>query len=165
MRAFKRVFALGYLGVVVLFVLGAFGLIGIGAIELWEAFDPRRTQALTERFNSVLKCVAMLTIALASLDLAETVVEEEFKREGHVSAAVRTRRVLARFLVVVVVSLSMESLVAVFQFVHDDPAKLPHAASIALGAAALLAAWGYFNRMSGATAGSDAPRHQAQPPA
>ncbi|VTU16220.1 hypothetical protein [Variovorax sp. RA8] len=89
----------------------------------------------------------MLTIALASLDLADTVIEEELKREANMSAPARTRRVLSRFLVVVV-SLSIESLVAVFQLVHDDPSKLPHAASIALGAAALLAAWGYFNRVT-----------------
>lgn len=131
----------------VLFGIGAFGLIGFGAVELWEALDPRRTLLLTERFNSVLKCVAMLTIALASLDLADTVIEEEFKREANMSAPARTRRVLSRFLVVVVVSLAIESLVAVFQLVHDDPSKLPHAASIALGAAALLAAWGYFKRV------------------
>ncbi len=157
MHIFKKVFAAGYTAIVLLFGVGAFGLIAFGAVELWEAFDPTRTLLLTERFNSVLKCVAMLTIALASLDLADTVIEEEFKRETNMSGPVRTRRVLSRFLVVVIVSLSIESLVAVFQLVHDDPSKLPHAASIALGAAALLAAWGYFNRVTRAPGEAEAP--------
>jgi len=148
MLVFKKILAVGYIGVAALFGIGAFGLIFFGAVELWDAFDPAHSQTLTARFDSVLTCVAMLTIALASLDLAYTVVEEEFKREPNMGALTRTERILARFLVVVVVSLSIESLVAVFQLVHDDPSRLPHAASIALAAAALLASWGYFNKGS-----------------
>ena len=121
MAALKKVFVVGYVGIILMFGVSAFGLLTFTGIELWEAFNPAIVQPLTDRFNSVLKGVAMLTIALASLDLADTVIEEEFKREGHLSGTARTRRVLARFLVVVVVSLSIESLVAVFQFVHDAP--------------------------------------------
>ena len=147
MAALKKVFVVGYVGIILMFGVSAFGLLTFTGIELWEAFNPAIAQPLTDRFNSVLKGVAMLTIALASLDLADTVIEEEFKREGHLSGTARTRRVLARFLVVVVVSLSIESLVAVFQFVHDAPNMLPYAAAIALGAAGLLVAWGLFDRM------------------
>lgn len=144
----RKIFAAGYLAIVVLFGGCAFSLIAFSAVELWQSLAPSAGLPLTGRFNSVLKCIAMLTIALASLDLAETVVEEEFHREPHTSAPARIRRVLSRFLVVVIVSLSIESLVAVFQFVHDDPSKLAHAAAIAVGAAALLAGWGVFIRMS-----------------
>ena len=147
MLALKKIFVAGYVGIIVMFGIAAFGLLGFTAIELWQAFNPMQPQALTERFNSVLKAIAMLTIALAALDLADTVIEEEFKREGHLNGTVRTRRVLARFLVVVVVSLSIESLVAVFQFVHAAPEMLPSAAAIALGAGGLLVAWGLFDRM------------------
>ena len=44
-------------------------------------------------------------------------------------------------------SLAIESLVAIFKFVHNDPSKIPNAAFIAFAAAALLAAWGIFVRM------------------
>lgn len=147
MAAIKKLFVAGYLGIILMFGIAAFGLLAFTGVELWDAFNPTLALPLTERFNSVLKAIAMLTIALASLDLADTVIEEEFKREGHLSGTTRTRRVLSRFLVVVIVSLSVESLVAVFQFVHDDPANLPYAAAIALGAAGLLVAWGLFDRM------------------
>jgi hypothetical protein len=40
------------------------------------------------------------------------------------------------------VALSIESLVAVFEIAHEDVSQLPHAASIAVRAAVLLAAWG-----------------------
>ena len=147
MAALKKIFVVGYVGIILMFGISAFGLLAFTGIELWDAFNPAITQPLTDRFNSVLKGIAMLTIALAALDLADTVIEEEFKREGHLSGTARTRRVLARFLVVVVVSLSIESLVAVFQFVHDAPSMLPYAAAIAFGAGALLVAWGLFDRM------------------
>ena len=58
------------------------------------------------------------------------------------------RRVLPRFLVVVLVSLAIECLVATFQYVHDDPAMLMQAAFIAFAAAALLVSWGAFLRLS-----------------
>ena len=37
------------------------------------------------------------------------------------------RRFLSRFMIVLVVSLSIEALVAVFQFSHTQPAHLPYA--------------------------------------
>jgi hypothetical protein len=54
------------------------------------------------------------------------------------------RRFLSRFLIVVVVALSVETLVAVFSLAHDRPERLPQAAAIGFAAAALLAAWGVF---------------------
>jgi len=54
------------------------------------------------------------------------------------------RRFLSRFMIVVVVSLSIELLVAVFGLVHDDPAQLPAASAIGIAVAVLLAGWGLF---------------------
>jgi hypothetical protein len=55
---------------------------------------------------------------------------------------------LSRFIVVVVVALSIECLVAVFELIHEAPELLPHAATIGIAAAALLAAWGLFVRLN-----------------
>jgi hypothetical protein len=51
-------------------------------------------------------------------------------------------------MIVLVVALSIEALVAVFQLNHQQPAHLPYAATIGLMAAALLAAWGLFIRLN-----------------
>lgn len=64
------------------------------------------------------------------------------------SAPTRARRFISRFLAVVVVALAIEALVAAFEVVHEDPSKIPHCASLAGGAAALLAAWGVFVRLN-----------------
>ena len=51
-------------------------------------------------------------------------------------------------MVVVVVALSIECLVTVFQVAHEDPARLPQAAAIGIAAGVLLAAWGIFIRLN-----------------
>jgi len=145
-RPLGLILACGFAAIVLLFVAGAFALIAFAGIELWGAVQPGTGQSLGARFNVVLGSVAMLTIAMAALVLADTVAEDEFKSEPRLGMQARIRRVLARFLVVVIVSLAIESLVAVFKMVHDDPANISEAAFIAFAAAALLAAWGLFLR-------------------
>ena len=52
---------------------------------------------------------------MSAMELAQTIVEEEFEHKGRLNAAARTRLVRSRFLVVVIVSLAIESLVAIFK--------------------------------------------------
>ena len=89
-----------------------------------------------------------LRLAVAALELGQTVLEEEVVREVHVSAPTRVRRFLSRFMIVVVVALSVETLVIVFQLAHENPALLFQAMSVGLAAAALLAAWGVFIKLN-----------------
>jgi hypothetical protein len=96
----------------------------------------------------VLEAIALLTIAVAALELGQTILEEEVLRRAHMSAPTRVRRFLSRFMVVIVVALSIEALVGVFQLLHRDPARLPHVAAVGVAAAALLAAWGVFVRLN-----------------
>jgi hypothetical protein len=114
--------------------------------ELWGALLPE--SGVTDRAARTIESIGMLAVALVALEMAQTVVEEEVVRRVHVSAPTRVRRYLSRFLVVVVVALGIESLVAVVQALHQAPERLPHAASVAVGAAALLAAWGLFVRLN-----------------
>ena len=97
---------------------------------------------------AVIEAVGLLAAAVVALQIAETIIEEEVIRDAHVSAPTRVRRFLSRFMVVLVVALSIETLVSVFRYSHDDPTRLPYAASIGLAAAALLAAWGLFIRLN-----------------
>jgi hypothetical protein len=128
----------------VLFALGAAGLIVFAALELYRGLIPLWDHDLRTRFTAVLEAVGMLTIAVAALELSQTVWEEEVQRQALMSAPTRVRRFISRFLVVVVVALSIEALTSAFRFAHDAPERLPHAAAIAVGAAALLIAWGIF---------------------
>ncbi len=70
------------------------------------------------------------------------------QRQAQVSAPTRVRRFLSRFLVVIVVSLSIECLVTVFEVAHTDTSRLPQAAFIGVAAGVLLAAWGVFIKLN-----------------
>ena len=146
-RALLRVFPAAHLAVSVLFVLAAVGLVCFSGYELWQVVAPG-DEAVQARLGHVLDAIALVTIAVASLELGQTIIEEEVQREAHMSAPTRVRRFLSRFMVVLVVSLSIETLVAVFHFSRDSPALLPYAASIGVTAAALLAGWGVFIRLN-----------------
>jgi hypothetical protein len=69
-------------------------------------------------------------------------------RQAQMSAPTRVRRFLSRFMVVLVVALTIETLVLVFRFSQDTPEYLPYAASVGAAAALLLVAWGVFIRLN-----------------
>jgi hypothetical protein len=147
MTLIRRVFAFFYGLIVCLFFACALALIYFAVRELWQGVSGE-VQSLRERFDSVLESIGLLTIAVAALELGQTILEEEVIREAHMSAPTRVRRFLSRFLVVVVVSLSIETLITVFQLSHANPALLPQAASIGATAALLLIGWAVFLRMN-----------------
>jgi hypothetical protein len=148
LKIIRKIFAGGYSAVIFLFLCCAIALIVFAVMELWDGINPNSALPLRERFNAVLECVGLLTIAVAALELGQTILEEEVLRESQMSAPTRVRRFLSRFMVVVIVSLSIESLVAVFQFLHDKPEQLQQSSVIAIAAAALLAAWGVFIKLN-----------------
>lgn len=140
----KTFFSIPYIMVTIFFTVCGLALVGFSVIELWHGINPFIETTIRGRLNGILECIGLLTIAVAALELGQTIYEEEVQRQAHLSAPTRVRRFISRFLVVLIVSLSIESLVAVFKFAHDDPAQLPNAAMIAVSAAALLVAWGVF---------------------
>ena len=144
LKVIQKIFVVGYAGIIVLFICCALALVVFAAMELWHGVNPGQALELRQRFNSVLESIGLLTIAVVALELGQTILEEEVRREAQVSAPTRVRRFLSRFMVVVVVALSIESLVSVFELAHEDPSRLPQAASIAAAAGLLLAAWGVF---------------------
>jgi hypothetical protein len=144
----RKFFSIGFGIITLLFVCCAIALISFAVIELLRGIIPDENLAIKERLNAVLESIGLLTIAVAALELGQTIIEEEIQRKAHTSAPTRVRRFLSRFMIVIIVSLAIESLVAVFQFTHDDPTLLPHASAIGVAAAILLAAWGVFIRLN-----------------
>jgi hypothetical protein len=148
MNYLRKIFPIGHFIISLLFVLSAAALIALAAIQIWSGIHLFAQSSLVERLNSVLEAIALLTVAVAALELAQTILEEEVLREAHMSAPTRVRRFLSRFMVVLVVSLSIETVVLVFRFAQDHPEYLPYAASVGMTAALLMAAWGVFIRLN-----------------
>jgi hypothetical protein len=144
----RKLFAVSYSSIIFLFVCCGLALIVFAALELWHGLNPSQLLPLRTRFNSILEGIGLLTIAVVALELGQTILEEEVQRKVQVSAPTRVRRFLSRFMVVVVVALSIECLVSVFELAHEDPSRLPQAASVGITAGVLLAAWGIFIKMN-----------------
>jgi len=145
MHIIGRFFAAIHAVVAFLFACAAIVLvitaIRLGATALGEGFEPQ--VALV-----VIEALGLLAAAVVALQIAQTIAEEEVIREAHVSGPTRVRRFLSRFMVVLVVALSIETVVLVFRLSQDAPEMLPYAASVGAAAALLLVAWGLFIRFN-----------------
>lgn len=141
MKGFMRVFRIVHGLMAFLFAGAALMLITIAARTGWLAFAGGLDRGAAQ---AIIEAVGLLAAAVVALQIAETIFEEEVIRDADISAPTRVRRFLSRFFVVVIVALAIEGLVATFRAMHENPAQLPYAASILLGVAFLLAAWGLF---------------------
>lgn len=148
MKAVLPLFTTLYGAVAAMFGVAAVVLLGFAFAALWSAVMTPGDNVLAVRAATVIESIGLAAVALVALEMAQTVIEEEVVRRVHVSAPTRVRRYLSRFLVVVVVALGIESLVAVVRVLHERPDMLSDAAIVAVGAAALLAAWGVFVRLN-----------------
>ena len=142
-RVLNLVFPVGHFLMSLVFIVCGFALIGFACLLLWQSVQPGDTE-FNARLDGVLDALALITVALAALELGETILQEEVRREAQMSAPTRVRRFLSRFMVVLVVALVIEALVLVFKFSHSAPENLTYAAMVAVAAAALIVAWGVF---------------------
>jgi hypothetical protein len=143
MKWILRLFGFVHVAFAAMFVLVSLLLLIVAARTLWQTIggelDDRAALALIE-------AMGLLAVAVVSLQIAQTIAEEEVVREAHVSAPTRVRRFLSRFIVVIAIALAVEALVGTMKALHEDMTLLPHAAATVVGVALLIAAWGYFIR-------------------
>jgi len=144
LKFLKGFFSFAHGVLAVLFVAISILLTWLGIHTAWEAVGSE----VSESAEMAIEAIGLLAIAVVSLQIAQTIAEEEVVRDAHISAPTRVRRYLSRFLVVVVVALSIEGLVGVFKALHEEPELLPHAASVLVAAGLLLAGWGLFIRFN-----------------
>ena len=130
-----------------LFAACGIALVVFACMQLWGGIGPGDI-AINARLDTVLESLAVMTVALAALELGQTIIEEEVQREMQMSAPTRVRRFLSRFMVVLVVALTIESLVLVFRYSHEAPENMAYAAMVGFAAAGLMTAWGVFIRLN-----------------
>jgi preprotein translocase subunit SecG len=148
MQFVRKIFPVGHFVISLVFIVCAVAILFFALLQLWQGIQPGADLSLNERLNAILESIALLTVAVAALELGQTLLEEEVQRDTHISGPTRVRRFLSRFMVVLVVALSIETLVLTFRLSHEAPEQLPYVAGIGLTAAALLIAWGVFIRLN-----------------
>ena len=144
MKILKLLFSMAHAVLALLFVVLSFLLTWYAAQTTWSAIGADAEA----NSQTAIEAIGLLAIAVVSLQIAQTITEEEVVRDAHISAPTRVRRYLSRFMVVVVVALSIEGLVATFKALHENAGQLPHAAAVLVAAALLLCGWGVFIRLN-----------------
>ena len=148
MQFIRKIFPIGHFVISLVFVVCAVAILLFALAQLWHGVQVGTDLTLNERLNAILESIALLTVAVAALELGQTLLEEEVQRDSHISGPTRVRRFLSRFMVVLVVALSIETLVLTFRLSHEAPEQLPYVAGIGVTAAALLVGWGVFVRLN-----------------
>lgn len=145
MKIILRLFSSVHALMALLFACAALLLIAIATRISWTVVGAGLDRAAAQ---GIIEAVGLLAAAVVALQIAQTITEEEVIRDAHISGPTRVRRFLSRFLVVIVVALSIEGLVATFKALHEDPTQLPYAASILISVGVLLGGWGVFVRLN-----------------
>ena len=155
MKIVLRFYALIHALLATLFAAASVILLAAAVHEGWMALQ----QGLGEDSSGVIiEAIGLAAIAVVSLQIAQTITEEEVIREAHVSGPTRVRRFLSRFLVVLVVALAIEGLIAMFKAIHEDMSQLVQASVAVAAVGVLLAGWGFFIR-------SNVPAEELEPEA
>lgn len=96
--------------------------------------------------HDVFKSIVAVTIGLAMFDLSKQIMEQEvlfksFDKEEH-----REFKILAKFLVSIIIALSIETLMVVFKIVLDDYKNMLSAFYLLLGTTIMLVGLAYFQK-------------------
>jgi hypothetical protein len=145
MKLFLRLLALLHGAIAIVLALAAVALMVVAIRTGWPAIAGGLG---AESAMTILEAIGVAAIAIVSLQIAQTITEEEVIREANVSAPTRVRRFLSRFLVVVVVAMAIEGLIATFKALREDTSGLYYAAAIVSAVGILLAGWGVFIRFN-----------------
>lgn len=146
MKTLIRFSSVIYALITVFFVAAALCLIVIGINIGLQAIMSEGISA--KAAQGMFEAIGLVAAAVVAVDIAQTIGEEEVIREVHVSGPTRVRRFLSRFMVVIIVALTIEGMVATFKALHENLAFLPQVAALLAGIGVLLAGWGIFIRLN-----------------
>src|SRR5687768_9858709 len=72
-----------YAGIALVFGIGSLCLLGLAATQLWQAVAPGGA-SIASRAALAIESIGLITVSLMSLEMAQTVVEEEVVRRVQV---------------------------------------------------------------------------------
>ena len=141
-----QVYMLIHAAIALLFLFAALFLIYLAAQPGLKVLGEA---SLSSSVVHVVEALGILAAAIVSVQISQTILEEEIIRDVHISGPSRIRRFLSRFLVMLVVALTIEGLIASFK-AQKEPQQLVYAAALLVATASLLVGWGLFIKLNSA---------------
>jgi hypothetical protein len=135
----------------VIYSVAAFALVGISIAMIAAAgLDILRSvDEGLELKRSLLDGIGLVVVALAVFDVAKYLMEEEVLRDRELRSASEARETLTKFMVIIVIALTLEALVFVLGAASEDLSLLVFPALLFAVAAAMVVALGVYLRLSG----------------
>ncbi|WP_198034121.1 hypothetical protein [Acidihalobacter ferrooxydans] len=96
----------------------------------------------------ILQSVGAIVIAVAILDVAKYMVEEEVFRNKQLRSAVEARRTLTKIIVIAIIAVTIEALIYIFKAGTKDLALLVYPAALLGAVVFLLIGLGAYQRLS-----------------
>jgi len=118
-------------------------LLIIAAVQL--VLEPIRGHSL---LNQVLESIGLVVIALAVLDVAKFLVEEEAIHNRQLRSVLESRRSLTKFLTIIIIALSLEAIVLVFETQLENISDLIYPTTLMAVAVLAVIGLGLFQRLS-----------------
>ena len=109
MRELYSKLALGY------FVLATVFLMVLAVVLLLSALWEIIAALVSGEVLGVLESIGLVIVGFAIIETAKFIAEEEILRESELRSAVESRRSLTKFVTIIVIAVSLEALVMVFE--------------------------------------------------
>ncbi len=113
-------------------------------LAVWEVVGALRHGEVL----GVLDAAGLVIVGFAIIETAKFVAEEEVLRSKELRSAVESRRSLTKFMTIVVIAVSLEALVMVFEAGRTDMTRVFYPAVLFAAAAFALVALGLFQWLS-----------------
>ena len=139
---------------VALFAL-ATGLVAVAVRDVWAAL------AGADLLAQILRCIGLLTIAVAVFEVAKFLLEEELIRERELRSITDVRLSLTKFFTIIVIVLSLEGIVLVFEVKLEQIEQLIYPTALMGTAILALVGLGLFRWLTDPVA-ADAHLHRAE---
>lgn len=121
----------------------AFSLIGYGGYVLASLMF---SLSASDFLHDVFKSIVAVTIGLAMFDLSRQIVEHEVLFKSFHKEENREFKMLGKFLVSIIIALSIETLMVVFKIVLDDYQNMLSAFYLLLGTTIMFVGLAYFQK-------------------
>ena len=113
----------------------------------------------TDFLQAIFKSIISITLGLAIFDLAKQIFEHEVLFQSFEHPENRQYKILGKFLISIVIALSIETLMVVFKIALDDYTQMLSAFYLMIGTTLMFVGLGYYYKILSETESSDKKGH------
>ncbi|GHC38764.1 general glycosylation pathway protein [Aidingimonas halophila] len=125
--------------------LGVISLTMIG-VALWDIWLSAHERTLL--VASLLNAIGLIVIGMAVFDVSKFLLEEEVFSSSSTKSPAKQREALLKFLVIIAIAISLESLVFVFDAGTKDITKLIYPTFLLISAVLVVVGLGVYQRLT-----------------